>query len=98
MTSKCFRRKIRKMVDSIKYTVWVGITDLDREGEWKFVTDKTVFDPNKGKTLYRWAAGEPNNQNRLQHCACIWYRNEKKNDLDDDMCWKEKWGLCEIKK
>ena len=81
------------MVNSIKHTVWVGITDIDREEFWKFVTDKTVFDPNKGKTLYRWGCGEPNNHSGSQHCGCSWY----KSFMDDSFCWKEKRGLGEIK-
>ena len=88
------------MVNSIKDTVWVGISDLDQEGVWKFVTDKTVFDPNKGNTLYRWGCGEPNNHSGSQHCGCIWYRSISYGDgcfMDDSFCWKVKRGLCEIK-
>ena len=84
------------MINSLKQDVWVGITDLETEGVWKFVTDDTIFDPNKGNTLYPWSVGEPNNQNGNQHCGCsfYWYKDK----LDDDNCWKNKFGLCEIEK
>ena len=81
------------MLISKKASVWVGITDSEQEGVWKFVTDKTVFDANKGNTLNRWAAGEPNNKNEDQHCGFIWY----KNGLDDGFCWRKYRGLCEIR-
>ena len=81
------------MLISKKASVWVGITDAEQEGVWRFVTDKTVFDANKGNTLNRWAAGEPNNGSGGQHCAVIWH----KNVMDDYNCVLKVRGLCEIK-
>ena len=74
-------------------SVWVGITDLETEGVWKFVTDGTMYHPNKGN-LFLWGEGEPNNSGGNQHCgnACF---NLK---LDDDRCSKNYRGLCEIEK
>ena len=82
------------MLLAIKQDVWVGLTDLQEQGVWRFVTDNRTFNPNEGYTLMSWGEGEPNNGGNNQHCVQIWYNHK----LDDDMCWKTKRGLCEIQK
>ena len=90
MTSQSLYRHIRNM---IKQDVWVGITDVKTEGVWRFVTDDVIFIPNQGNNLIRWDVGEPNNSGGDQHCGKIWSHNLK---LDDEGCWKNCRGLCEI--
>ena len=75
----------------IEQDVWVGITKVD--GVWRFVTNSAQFYPNQGNTLAKWDVGEPNNAGGNQNCGKIWGRNLK---LDDEDCWRNKRGLCEI--
>ena len=78
----------------------MGITDIDTENEWKFVTDNKKFDPNNG--LFPWQAGEPNNQlvnkkndKNYENCATLHFGNLKLNDVP---CESSYYGLCEILK
>lgn len=74
----------------------MGITDIENENVWKFVTDNKSFDPNNG--LFSWREGEPNNKlinGNYEHCAEVLYENLELNDVD---CKKSFYGLCEILK
>ena len=42
--------------------LWIGLTDLEQEGIWKWSSGETV-------TYYNWAPGEPNNANGNEHYA-----------------------------
>ena len=75
----------------IEQDVWVGIKKVD--GVWRFVTSGAQFYPNKGNTLAPWDVNEPNNVSGNQNCGKIKGHNQK---LDDEDCWRNKRGLCEI--
>jgi len=94
-----YNTKIRSLVRSHGYTLWVGITDRDEEEKWKFVTDNSDFEPNGGNTLFRWDDGEPNNHDNSQDCGCISFGSMTVTDftLDDKNCEFSFSGLCELK-
>lgn len=55
---------IKKQYLNTKGTYWIGLSDIDNEGEWKW-TDGT------GLTGYnKWKSGQPNNK-RDQDCVAI---------------------------
>ena len=83
------------MVRTHNENIWVGLTDRDTEGIWRFVTDNTFYEQLKENHLFPWATGEPNNREGNKHCACVQHAT---NDLDDNFCSKEFHGLCEIKR
>lgn len=59
--------------------LWIGLTDSDREGEWRWVNGDFLSEEN-------WALGEPNNAPEAggnEDFACI-IANGEWNDLPDD--------------
>merc|ERR1712183_1147794 len=65
-----YHERILSLVRSRRQSLWVGITDRDREYNWKFITDNTDFDGNNKLNLFQWAKGEPNNKGN-QDCAKV---------------------------
>ena len=88
------------MVTKHNENIWVGLTDREEEGTWRFVTDDTVYclltltvcKPNEGNHLFPWAEGEPNNIGG-EHCARVRFAV---NELVDNKCNRKFHGLCEI--
>ena len=64
--------------------IWVGASDLRREGDWKWVGGGSV-----GDSL--WNSGEPNNQGG-EHCAMI----NKSRKMNDALCSKKFLFVCEM--
>ncbi|XP_028678531.1 hepatic lectin-like [Erpetoichthys calabaricus] len=62
---------------------WVGLSDLEKENEWKWITGESV-----DKRF--WAPGEPNNQNE-EDCGEF----KKSGTLNDIPCTAEKLWVCE---
>ncbi|XP_065936398.1 perlucin-like protein [Magallana gigas] len=56
------------------FGVWLGLTDLQREGQYVTMSDAR-------RPRYRnWMRGEPNNGNRNEHCAMYWITRSGWND------------------
>ncbi len=56
--------------------IWIGFTDDEEEGNWRWVTDEDV-------TYTNWSDGEPNNSGAGENYAQIW-QNGQWNDHNED--------------
>ena len=66
---------------------WIGLSDSDSEGEWKW-TDGTGL-----LTGYqRWKSGQPNNKDGKQDCVAIYGGKAKWNDV---RCSRKLGFICE---
>ncbi|XP_074486695.1 CD209 antigen-like protein C isoform X2 [Sebastes fasciatus] len=70
-----------------KRNTWIGLTDREREGIWKWV-DGTALG-----TSY-WLPGEPNHANSAEDCVEIW-NHEKENHWNDIPCNDQNHWICE---
>ncbi|KAB5518542.1 hypothetical protein PHYPO_G00167250 [Pangasianodon hypophthalmus] len=66
---------------------WIGLSDRDREGEWKWV-DGTPL------TTKYWRPGEPNNSDD-EDCAEIYYSDSNKAVWNDNKCSEKRHWICE---
>ena len=76
--------------------LWVGLTDDEVEGTWKFQPSNQLLDLDGA--MIRWREGQPDNWEGKEHCAHIYKDTE--NEINDLPChviegWKV-YGLCEI--
>ncbi|KAG2471231.1 CL17A protein, partial [Polypterus senegalus] len=69
--------------NKITEDVWVGLSDLEKEGVWKWISGESV-----DKSF--WGSGEPNNQNE-EDCGEI----KKGGMLNDIHCTAERRWVCE---
>ncbi|XP_029292672.1 CD209 antigen-like [Cottoperca gobio] len=75
-------------ITSLRQHVWIGLTDRDTEGTWKWV-DGTQL------TKSYWAPNEPNgHQIRDEDCAEI-INHHSENNWNDDICHNKKLWICE---
>ncbi|XP_067442108.1 CD209 antigen-like protein C [Thunnus thynnus] len=72
-----------------KRLLWIGLTDREREGTWKWVDGSPL-------TTSYWDSGEPNGMSgvRDEDCAEIKYP-EKENNWNDECCDFQRFWICE---
>ena len=90
------------MVSKSPHNLWVGLSDLGKEGSYRLMNG-TKYDPgNKSiKALYYWEDNEPNGE-EVANCVHYWHTN---NGFADTPCdydvegggARDHHGLCEIK-
>ena len=78
---------------STRKKIWIGLTDVQKEGVWKW-SDGTSL-----QGYSNWGPGEPNNYDQSQHCVAVVkgimtndYFNAEWNDL---ICQNAHFYLCE---
>ena len=78
----------RNIIKSLEDKAWVGLTDKENEGEWRWLNGEPVL-PNQNV----WYAGEPNDYGNNEDCAELHPSSAQANDLD---CTWNRFGVCEI--
>ncbi len=63
--------------EGVDRAFWIGLTDADSEGRWRWVTSEPL-------TFTAWGDGEPNNENKREHYVNIgWVGAYRWNDADN---------------
>ncbi|XP_062614104.1 collectin-11-like [Saccostrea cucullata] len=77
-----------RVVKKLKADLWIGGTDKDREGVWKWASSNTPI------KLTFWRLGEPNNSQNNEHCLEMQLHNGYL--WNDKNCGSDLRFLCEI--
>uniref|UniRef100_A0A3P9HC20 C-type lectin domain-containing protein n=1 Tax=Oryzias latipes TaxID=8090 RepID=A0A3P9HC20_ORYLA len=72
--------------------VWIGLTDHQREGTWKWINNVTL------NYIGFWMGGEPNNYRSAEHCAAIMPTDKGLQSWFDASCETQREWLCEKKR
>ena len=77
---------------------WMGATDVDSEGTWKWRSDSLVMSIGRSmvESTISWYSGEPNDANRNEDCVELWRYTTL--TLNDDACSSSAYYVCEINK
>ncbi|XP_012994200.2 CD209 antigen-like protein E isoform X1 [Esox lucius] len=79
----------QKLISGLKMRFWIGLTDKDEEGTWKWV------DGTKLTTGY-WLSGQPDNFQSQEDCAEIYIWDNKRLELWNDLnCETKRNWICE---
>ena len=81
---------VRKGWNSQKVEAWIGLTDADSEGVFKWASTGEVA------SYTNWRAGEPSNDVSNEHCVLYVWIDNKWNDApcDNNLGYKRV-ALCE---
>lgn len=74
ITSKEEGEFVKDLARANRACVWIGLTDEEKEGEWRWVTGEPL-------EYLDWATGEPNNSGGKEHWAMLSDRT--------DYCWND---------
>ena len=76
----------RFKMELLRNSIWLGGSDREIEGEWRWESNAELIDMNKF-----WESGEPNDQNSSEDCLVL--GNHEFNDQD---CSKTRVSVCEL--
>ena len=65
---------------STRSTVWIGYTDAEEEGTFKWVSGNAYYTPGVSEF---WRTGEPNNTDDNEHCASLEYGWANDSDCEE---------------
>jgi len=68
---------------------WIGLTDSENEGTWKWTSGATLTGYNN------WLDNQPNNHND-QDCGVITIRNQNAGKWNDIPCSAKRRFICEL--
>ncbi|XP_039880701.1 CD209 antigen-like protein C [Simochromis diagramma] len=80
------RREEQNFVNQFKKSLWIGLTDSETDGRWKWV------DGTRMTTSY-WNSGEPNG-GRTENCGQIKVYDSQ-NSWNDETCSNKHFWICE---
>ncbi|KAM9363506.1 C-type lectin domain family 4 member E-like [Symphorus nematophorus] len=78
----------QKFVSSLKQRVWIGLTDEETEGVWKWVDGTEV-------TKKYWGNKQPDNAGKGEHCVEIYTVFGPFKNWNDMRCWTKSNFICE---
>ena len=88
------------MIEASGKHVWVGITDRQTEGVFRYLNGEKVNIIKGQPFLYYFRAGEPNIGSGKEDCVHFWREYRELNDVDCswvDYGGVDFHGLCEMK-
>ena len=89
------------MVKSSGKNIWVGITDRQTEGFFRYVNGQTVNIIKGQPFLYYFTSGEPNDNGGNEDCLHFWTESGELNDIGCGVTSLSTGidfhGLCEMK-
>jgi hypothetical protein len=76
-----------RVLTSATDALWLGGTDVDMEGRWAW-TDGTVFwDSGASFAYVNWGAGEPSNNDSVEHCMHMLLQGSRASRWNDGRCF-----------
>jgi hypothetical protein len=67
--------------------MWLGASDIQKEGTFVWETSKTVM------TFSKWSSGQPDNSGNIENCVHFWLNSNVWNDLGCDAAVA---AMCEV--
>ena len=93
LSSKCkilsFSAVIYGVLGSPGDQVWIGVSDIQKEGYFVFIDGEPATSSNTG-----WASDEPNNDDN-EDCGGVNSKSYPHNTLNDGNCGASLYALCE---
>jgi hypothetical protein len=69
-------------------SIWIGITDLTEEGDWRSITT------GENLSYTNWSTNNPDNDKGKQHCGTLNWGGPGK--FDDNDCATQLTFICEV--
>ncbi|CAK8695694.1 unnamed protein product [Clavelina lepadiformis] len=84
------RKKVADNLFPTTQWIWIGMSDLDREGHFNWIDGNPFNDPSPG-----WKNGDPNNARNNEHCVGISHAGDPPHLIYDIACDATLYALCE---
>ncbi|XP_076808773.1 CD209 antigen-like protein D isoform X1 [Clavelina lepadiformis] len=84
------RKKVADNLFPTTQWIWIGMTDLDREGHFNWIDGNPFNDPSPG-----WKNSDPNNARNNEHCVGISHAGDPPHLIYDIACDATLYALCE---
>ncbi|XP_062865235.1 uncharacterized protein LOC134327083 [Trichomycterus rosablanca] len=82
-------REEQEFIKNFKIDAWIGLSDEESEGGWKWVDGSAL-------TSEYWGPGEPNDYGNKEDCAASAHWITEFNNWNDAPCFHNKGWICEL--